>query len=105
MKRGVVEERESCPSPTESRPSMWKIHLCFRREAFGELTVAGELSSQKEVPVQGAEVIFCLLTDNCNGSNGKTALTAGPETRLLPMHPAKSHAQGQNCAGTVRSLW
>lgn len=58
MKRGGVEEGEDCTSPTESRPSMWKIHLCFRREAFGELTVAGELSSQKEVPVPGVEAIF-----------------------------------------------
>lgn len=58
MKRGGVEEGEDCTSPTESRPSVWRIQPCFRREAAGELTVAGELGSQEEVPVSGAEAIF-----------------------------------------------
>lgn len=34
---GGVEEGEVCTSPTKSRPSIWKIHLRFRRKAIGEL--------------------------------------------------------------------
>lgn len=58
MKRGGLEEGEDCTSPTECRPSMWKIPLYFRREAVGELSVTGELGSQKEVPVPAAEALL-----------------------------------------------
>lgn len=67
------------PSPTESRPSIWKIQLHLRRELgwrWGTWLSAGSPGPQ----CQG---YFCLLTDSCSGPNGDTVLTVGPKTQLL----------------------
>lgn len=105
MKRGRVEEGEVYNFPTKSRPTIWKIHLCFRKKVIEELAWRLGNLALGESPSPWCQGYFCLLISSFSGSNGETVLTAGPKTQLLPMHPAKGRAQGQTCAGKAKSLW